>query len=313
MLDHERHRFGIMKGTLVSTLNAHPERNFIIDGWFSTYNWNPKTILDLQKETKRQVTVTCFYAPMETLLARTECETREDIITWYRRMAHFYRDELRTLPFAFRDFEREFTFTEYMQLVRPLMVTVSREQVISFIMELERQTYDRYYQTINLPYGISLPGYERTEAAWQIIGSKVDFRGKSVLDAGCYHNYCGRAAEDAGARRIVGLDRIQPILENAKRIGDMWGHESTFRRVDLDEWVPNEHFDIALCLNTIQYPEHPGRVIRNLFACADTVIMEAHRKFKKTCDSVYTHRLTHELPSPRAELERSLYFYERIP
>jgi hypothetical protein len=312
MLHHAQWHLEIFKGMLVNTLNNHVDRDFILDGWFSTYNWNPKSVTDLQKKTGREVTVTCFYAPIDGVLERTKCETRADIIAWYRRMAHFYRDELRGFPFIFRDREREFSFSEYMRLVRPLMVTVSREEVMSFISWLERQeNYDRYYQTINLPYDINLPAYERTELAWKAIADHVDFRGKTVLDVGCYHNFCGRHAEDAGARRVVAMDRVQRILDTAGYIGSMWGYETEFFNADLDSWMPRETFDIAMCMNMIQYVKHPETAARRLFGCSNMVIMEAHPRFKKICDAIPTHQLVRELPSPRVELDRMLYFYQR--
>jgi len=312
MLYHTRWNFQAFKENLVNLLNNHSSEDFILDGWFSKYNWNPESVHDLKEKTNREIAVTCFYAPIEEVVARSECETRADILEVYRRLARFYRDDLRDIPFRFRDSEKEFSFSEFMRLLRPEMVTVTREEVLSFISELENlQNYDRYYQTIDLPYGISLLGYERTELTWQLIAKLVDFRGKTVLDAGCYHGFCCRGAEDAGARRVFGLDRVPKIIENAKRIGDMWGYETSFIQADLDEFTDSVDFDIVMCLNTIQYCKNPRKVVEKLFACGSTVIWEAHREFKKLFDAVPTHRLIHEVPSPRAELKRILYIYER--
>jgi 2-polyprenyl-3-methyl-5-hydroxy-6-metoxy-1,4-benzoquinol methylase len=311
LLYHHHWDFASMKNQLVDLLNDHANRSFILDGWFSKYNRDPRTVLELKQRTKRDVTLTCFYAPVEELLKRTECETRDDIVAIYRSAAQFYRNDLHDLPFEFRSSDKEFSFSEFMHLIRPELVTVPRDEVLSFISELEAlEEYDRYYQTIELPYGITLEGYERTALAWEMIAQLVDFRGKNILDAGCYHGFCCRAAEDAGARRVVGLDSVVKILENAKCISDMWGYETSFIHADLDDWKPDGMYDIVMCLNTIQYCKQPRQVTEKLFNCGSIIIMEAHREFKKLFSAVSTHQLIHEAPSPRAELKRAIYIYK---
>ena len=310
MLYHVRWNFQAFMRNLIALLNAYADDNFILDGWFSKYNWDPKSVLELKRKTGRNVTIASFFAPIESVLNQIEI-SRAELMQMYRQFAHMY-SELPEIPFSFRGSEKELTWPEYIHLMRQQTVSVSREEVMEFVSDLEAlENYDRYYQTIELPYGISLPGYERTELTWELIADLVDFRGKTVLDAGCYHGYTCRAAEDAGARRIFGLDRVPKIIENAKRIGDMWGYETSFIQADLDDFTDSVDFDIVMCLNTIQYCKNPRKVVEKLFACGSTVIWEAHREFKKLFDAVLTHRLIHEVPSPRAELKRILYIYER--
>ena len=311
-------KFDLLFDEVVRTLNASPDRDFTIDGWFSVYNSDPATVTRLAKSVRQRVRIVCFYAPVDILLERiktsTSKHTREDILGVYSRMIKFYVDELRGFDFAFRDSDREYAFTEFMGKVRGDMVTATPGDVDGFVEYLKNAPhYDKYYQTIPLPHGRTIRGYERTELTWDIVRQRVDFRGRTVLDAGCFHAYASFGAEDAGALRVVGVDRVAQALETARRLRDIWHYKTEFVLADLDEWTPDGRYDVVMCLNTVQHLKKPADVVARLFGAGDTVVWEADEKYRSMFEGQKTHRLVKEEESPRwRDLKRKIYYYRRI-
>jgi len=86
-----------------------------------------------------------------------------------------------------------------------------------------------------------------------------DLRGKRVLDVGCDHGYWCKLASDAGAARVVGLDRNREVrgqgrvdliaLNNAKR----WPR-CEFEHFNLGkEWSSFGQFDVVFCFSMMHH------------------------------------------------------------
>jgi len=300
---------------LINMINHSNMKNkdIVMDGWFSSYNWDPFSIKKLQKDIPHRVLLTVFYCPLNLLLKRDKRNNRELVLSVYEKLISFYKNELKDVDFCFRDSERELSFREFMQLIRLEMVNVSKKAVQNFIAVLDAQKdYDRYYQTLRLPYGLTIKGYERTELTWEIIAQHVPFRGKNVLDVGCYHGFCCFSAEDEGASRVVGIEKEARILQFSNMLKDIWNYQTYFINADIDHYEPKEHFDVVLCLNMIQYVADPSKVAEKLLRYGKTVILECTEEHKKRFDKVGTHNLLFNLPTPRTkDLHRRLYIYQR--
>ena len=98
-------------------------------------------------------------------------------------------------------------------------------------------------------------------ASWPLIGFKVDFQGKSVLDLGCAEGFYCRKAIDAGAGRVVGFDRDetitlpglpgQSVVEQAREVTWLTGYSDKpieYIATDLREWKPDEQFDVVFAM-----------------------------------------------------------------
>src|SRR5688500_4813236 len=66
------------------------------------------------------------------------------------------------------------------------------------------ETEDFRYQKIDLPYGLSTKGHDRSATARQIFPQ--DLTGKTVLDLGCSFGFFCFEAVKRGASRVVGFD-----------------------------------------------------------------------------------------------------------
>lgn len=302
---------------IVASLNSQPESNFAIDGWFSVYNLDPQSVIELQAAIPQKVRITAFYTPLHYLQQANEKNTKKLIWEVYDYIMRFYRNELANFEFRFRDRERAYTFEEFSYLVRRDMVDVTPGDVDNFLAFLERQTHDRYYQTIDLPFGRKIHGYERTELTWDILRTTVGWRGKTVIDIGSYHGYTDFGAVDQGAKYLLGIDKTLQAVRIANKLKAIWHYQDIdFIRADIDLYNPKNHFDVALCLNTVQYFSNLLPSLTKIFNAADLVIFEAYEEYRPLLDEAASktgHRFIREFESPRwRDLRRVLYFYEPV-
>jgi SAM-dependent methyltransferase len=140
--------------------------------------------------------------------------------------------------------------------------TWSREQVQALIDE-----GGFYYQNIELPYGLSTGGTDRSPTARAIFPD--DMSGKTVLDLGCKFGFFCFEALKRGAKRAVGVDVDPFSLERARRVADCLGLPATFEQFDIEQEPIREHFDYVLCLNLLHHMRNPLTVLERLAAVTD--------------------------------------------
>ncbi len=300
---------------IVAQLVARPEENFVIDGWFSIYNLDPRSVFQLQEAIPQTVQVTAFYAPLDHLLVNPR-NTKRFIRKVYNYIMRFYRNELRDFKFAFRDWTRVYTFEGFSKLVRQDLTDATPQSIEKFQRLLEQQTHDRYYQTIHLPLGQRLEGDEDTEVFWDCLKQKIAWRGKTVVDIGSYHGYVDFGAIDMGAKYVLGVDKTPQAVHIARLLKKIWGYQDIdFMRADIDRYRIKSDFDIALCLNTIQYFTQPLPSVGKIFRSAKEVVFEAQEHYLGLLNQVAKktqHHCRELLESPRWKgIKRMLYFYER--
>ncbi len=107
--------------------------------------------------------------------------------------------------------------------------------------------HDWKYQDIEV---LDLVGYSESYKTWERIRGLVDWRGKRVVDLGCFHGYFCFKAEDAGAE-ASGFDRSPAVLAVARMINDLRGGRAVF-----SEWVGGDvlpECDVVLCLNVLHH------------------------------------------------------------
>lgn len=120
------------------------------------------------------------------------------------------------------------------------------------------------YQNIELPYGLSTGGHDRSPTCARIF--PADMTGKTVLDVGSKYGYFCFEALRRGAKRAVGLDIDEDSLRKARRLAECLNAPAEFHRLNIEEDEFNEKFDYVLCLNVIHHLKNPLSAIERLAA-----------------------------------------------
>lgn len=128
--------------------------------------------------------------------------------------------------------------------------TWTRQQVEQLLRE-ENLTYQR----IELPYGLTTGGRDRSATARHLFPD--DLSGLSVLDIGCNDGYFCHEAARRGAAMVTGIDIEPDTIRRAKRVADCLGYDIDFRVHDIERTPFDERYDIVLCLNVMHHFRNP--------------------------------------------------------
>lgn len=150
------------------------------------------------------------------------------------------------------------------------------------LTELEKQDYDKYYQRIELPSGIIVNGYSKSEKTWERIKNLVDFKNKSVLDIGCFHGYFSFKIEESGAKNIIGLEKNKKAVYTARKIRLRKKSNILFKTGEIENTRLNNHFDIILVLNMLHHVKNISKALDNIFSMGDCIIFEILFEQEKT-------------------------------
>jgi 2-polyprenyl-3-methyl-5-hydroxy-6-metoxy-1,4-benzoquinol methylase len=114
---------------------------------------------------------------------------------------------------------------------------------------LDRATgeYDAAYQDIE---ALEASGYSESARTWENIGDLIEWRGRRVVDLGCFHGYFSFKIEDRGGI-VTGLDRSAAALETARMVNALRGGRVEFRQWTGGDPIPE--CEIVLCLNVLHH------------------------------------------------------------
>lgn len=141
------------------------------------------------------------------------------------------------------------------------------------------------YQDIELKH-IKTIGLSASYKTWDRLASVYDFAGKSILDIGSNLGYFLFKAEEAGARRLVGIDKSNSVVEVAREIADLRGSKVIFRLGDIATIKAQGHYDCILCLNILHHIGNAVGVLDKLGRIgAEIIIIEIPIKLLKTVQS----------------------------
>jgi len=173
--------------------------------------------------------------------------------------------------------------TEYAKMMK-IIIGVDENKVIKIIEDLKKlpaeslngTNYDKFYQTISLPYGYQIGGYAGYEIeTWNQIKDLVNWKNKSVADIGCLNGYYCFKVGDMRANRIVGYDLFQQACDTAGEIAKV----KCFTNMDFKKYeagkdkLPERH-DIILILNMLHHVPNTERFLNDAFSNSNEVIME---------------------------------------
>ena len=150
----------------------------------------------------------------------------------------------------------------------------TEEKVRSFL-----ESEDLSYQDIELPYGFSTGGKDRSWTCERIFAE--DMSGKSVLDIGTKYGYFCFEALKRGANRVVGIDVDPESIQKAKMVADCLGAEVEFLRLNIEKEELTEKFDYVLCLNLLHHLKNPiGLLDKVIDLTKERLILEIASLFR---------------------------------
>lgn len=132
------------------------------------------------------------------------------------------------------------------------------EKLIALRAHIDGQSYDKYYQDIDV---LNMKGYSDSAKTWLNIRDIIEWKNRSVFDMGCFHGYFTIKAAEMGAKAI-GLDRSPEILHSARMIADASDAQCDFRL-----WTGGEETpvcDIGLCLNMLHHTADMRKTIAGM-------------------------------------------------
>jgi len=149
-----------------------------------------------------------------------------------------------------------------------IKTTCTKKQVEELI---ERENLA--YQKINLPFGLTTAGRDRSQTSAKIFAH--DFKGKSVLDIGCFLGYFCHEAVRRGAGRVVGIDVDENRLRQARLLAECLNLPIEYQRIDIEQDDPPGQFDIILLLNVLHHIRNPISLLDKLTShTRERLIME---------------------------------------
>jgi SAM-dependent methyltransferase len=102
--------------------------------------------------------------------------------------------------------------------------------------------------------------------------SKINFRGKSVLDLGCNFGFFSFLARRLGAIRVLGIDNMPKIIEGCRLLTSIYGLGNIeFRVADFERLQPvDEQFDIVMLFEYIGKASLRKNKIRKLLSTLES-------------------------------------------
>lgn len=149
-----------------------------------------------------------------------------------------------------------------------------RWQELTLLSDLDGMPHDKYYQDIELPSGLVIPGYSQSQETWKRLCHLVDFKDKDVLDIGCFHGFIAFKAEEAGARSVAGVELNENAIEVARRVAWLKNSRARFYQGDLASLKTDHVYDIVFALNMLHHVKDIDQALKNIFEAGKLVIFE---------------------------------------
>lgn len=162
-----------------------------------------------------------------------------------------------------------------------------------FLRHLQKQTYDKNYQDIEIPQiNYSLVGYSLSYKTWENIKDLVDWRGKTIIDLGTFHGYYSFQIEERGGS-VIGLDRSEDVLTTTRLIAELRNSKNLYKQWTGGDSIP--YGDITLCLNMLHHCKNQEKTLQQFkspIAIFEQNIDQMHliQKYYKSIKYINSHR-----------------------
>lgn len=144
--------------------------------------------------------------------------------------------------------------------------------IVSYVRQLPLNGKTHGYKGV--PYQqVDGVGERDCETRWKLMNP--DVRGKKVLDIGCNLGWFVRKAREEGARRAIGWDNDDAVLDAARVLGG-----GDIYRIDADnpDGIGGD-FDIIFCLSVLQHLKDPDRLMKWMTEHGDELYIEIPPRF----------------------------------
>jgi hypothetical protein len=188
---------------------------------------------------------------------------------YYNAWIHEYTDKLDTMyDIIYYDSSIDKVLTpEEFRLKRDKLlsqVTILRDKRQTLLKDyIDMMTYDKWYQDIQC---IGFEGYSKSWKTWDnikgVIEADKDWKNKTVIDVGCFHGYFSFICEQLGAKKVIGLDIDNRVLETANIIKKIMVSGVEFMQWEAGN--PTPVGDVALVLNMLHHTKDPLLTLMNL-------------------------------------------------
>jgi 2-polyprenyl-3-methyl-5-hydroxy-6-metoxy-1,4-benzoquinol methylase len=187
-----------------------------------------------------------------------------------------------------------------------------KTQVMTEIQKFkETNTHILKHYIENLPYVplrnfqdiecIYYEGFSKSWKTWDKIKSFVDWKDKTIVDVGPFHGYFSFKAEQAGAKKVYGLEIDPAILETANIIKKIIQSKAEFSL--WDGTTPTPQADIALVLNVFHHVKDKELLLQNIKA--KTAIFEVKEQQMELVKKYFN--ILKQEKSHRIDLDTNLY------
>jgi len=145
---------------------------------------------------------------------------------------------------------------------------------ISSLTKLSKKGYDKYYQDINLPSGLNIKGYSESEKTWERLSNLINFKDQKVLDIGCFHGFFSFKIEQAGAKKIDGLEKSEEAILTARKLSWLKKSRTWFYKGDIVNFKNQNTYDIILVLNMLHHVNNIPKALKNIFSMGNLIVFE---------------------------------------
>ena len=291
-------------------LNNNQNKNFVLDGYI---NFDKHFDYLRNKLKDHKIISILVFANYKTISERNlklkKTRTDEEILEFYRETIKSWKFD----EFVEGDGENKKAenYDDAIKIVEDNGVV--EQDVINFLKRFEeRQGFDKYYQTIELPFGHKIQGYNQDyeHRSLDQIKEIYDFKDKKVADIGCFTGYfCFEIAKYA--KTVHGFDKVDLAIETARDIAELKQMDIKFEVFDMDKEEIKEEYDVILLLNVWQHLKNIEEDLDKIFSKAKAVILEmGFVKLKPHWSMIskerlleiaekHNHKLNKEIPSVR--------------
>ena len=248
------------------------DRNIIVDGWFKKEN-----LIEIEN---KKIEFWLIYAEPHICLERFKKRVKKSSDPNYT--IEIINQTLQ------RVLENKYEKVIIYDTAQPVEVNeiefkriLNRDKVVEFqkiIKYIEENFPNKFYHGYNLPFGLKIEGLKVgdgdfiTEQTIREISKHVDFRGKTVLDLGCYSGFFCFKAKQLGAKHVSGLDCYDKILYVAKTLNEAFGLNINFVKANIEtaKWG---NYDIIFIFSIIHHTDTPFYILKKVFTKANELVM----------------------------------------
>lgn len=148
---------------------------------------------------------------------------------------------------------------------------------------------------------INYEGFSKSRKTWEAIRSFVDWKDKTVVDIGPFHGYFSFKVEQAGAKKVYGLEIDPSILETVNIIKKIVQSKAEFSL--WDGTIATPQADIALVLNVFHHVKDKELLLQNINA--KTAIFEIKEQQMDLLKKYF--KIIRKEKSHRIDLDTNLY------